>query len=176
MFSQAPVILSTVGVLHRGGSLHRGGFYIREGLHRGGVYIQGGWADSPPPLDTTGYGQRVGGTHPTEMHSYLWMCWLGCRARHINKDLEATVNEQQTKAEIVLPGFGFGDLNRFGKKLIIVFHGWTADFWLSRSLFLLSKFEKAGFQTVRSRWLPFENTPKTLSQTGQKSCQIFEWF
>ena len=40
-------------------------------LHpRGGVCIQGGWAD-PPPLDTTGYGQRAGGTHPTGMHS----CW-----------------------------------------------------------------------------------------------------
>ena len=29
-----------------------------------------GWAD-PPPLDTTGYGQQAGGTHPTRMHSYF---------------------------------------------------------------------------------------------------------
>ena len=53
-----------------------GGVCIRGGLHTGGsasrgVSIQGGWAD-PPPSDTTGYGQRAGGTQPTGMHS----CYL----------------------------------------------------------------------------------------------------
>ncbi len=30
-------------------------------------------------------------------------------------DLEVKVNEDQTEAEVILPGFSFGDLNRFGK-------------------------------------------------------------
>ena len=34
----------------------------------GGSASRGGWADPPPP-DTTGYGLRAGGTHPTGMHS-----------------------------------------------------------------------------------------------------------
>ena len=37
---------------------------VRRG---GGVCIQG--VEDPRPLDTMGYGQRAGGTHPTEMHS-----------------------------------------------------------------------------------------------------------
>ena len=37
----------------------------------GGGSASGGWADSPSPSDTTGYSQRVDGTHPTEMHSCL---------------------------------------------------------------------------------------------------------
>ena len=36
----------------------------------GGICIQGGWADTPPPKsDSTEYGQRAGGAHPTGMHS-----------------------------------------------------------------------------------------------------------
>ena len=35
-----------------------------------GVCIQGGF-DGPPP-STMGYGQQVGGMHPTGMHSCLW--------------------------------------------------------------------------------------------------------
>ena len=67
------------GGLHPGGSASRGSA-SREGLHlgewsapRGGLYpgevcIQG-VGNPPPPLDTTGYRQRAGGTHPTGMHS-----------------------------------------------------------------------------------------------------------
>ena len=55
-----------------GGSASRGSAYIKGGLHPTGVCLKGlhpgGWAD-PPVLDTTGYSQRVGGTHPTGMHS-----------------------------------------------------------------------------------------------------------
>ena len=57
MFSQACVIPSVQG--REGvclGDLHPGGSAW------GGVCIQG---------DTTGYGQRAGGTHPTGMHSCI---------------------------------------------------------------------------------------------------------
>ena len=43
-----------------GGSLHPGG------LHPGGGVCMGG---ADPPSDTTGYGKRVGGRHPTGIHS-----------------------------------------------------------------------------------------------------------
>ena len=56
-------------------SVHGGasrGSAFKGGLHRGGVCIQGGlhlWGvGRPPQSDTTGYGQRAGGTHPTGMH------------------------------------------------------------------------------------------------------------
>ena len=56
---------------------------VSHSVHRGvciqGVCILGGWIcgvsasrgglGRPPPSDTTGYGQRAGGTHPTGMHS-----------------------------------------------------------------------------------------------------------
>ena len=44
-----------------------------EGLPLGGSTSMGGWADPPPKdtWDTTGYGQKVGGTHPTGMLSCL---------------------------------------------------------------------------------------------------------
>ena len=68
----AKVIFLHMSVSH---SVHGGG---DGGLHPGEgstsrvgrVCIQGvGWADPHPPSDTTGYGQRAGGTHPTGMHS-----------------------------------------------------------------------------------------------------------
>ena len=44
---------------------------ICHSVHEGGGSASGGegWADPPPPSDTTGYGQRAGGTHPIGMHS-----------------------------------------------------------------------------------------------------------
>ena len=45
---------------------------VSHSVHGGGVCMGGsGGLGSLPPLDTTGYGQRAGGTHPTEMHSLL---------------------------------------------------------------------------------------------------------
>ena len=49
-------------------------------LHPGGVRIwEGGWSDTPQS-DTTGYGQRADGTHPTRMHScfsyFFPLTWL----------------------------------------------------------------------------------------------------
>ena len=67
------------GGLHPEGSAYRGvqhpaGICIQGGLHPGGLHRGGG--DLHPgggvgqtPSDTTGYGQRAGGTHPTGMHS-----------------------------------------------------------------------------------------------------------
>ena len=51
--------------------LHPGGVCLQDVCIQRGVCIQVGWADPtpPPPSDTTGYGQRAGGTHPTGMHS-----------------------------------------------------------------------------------------------------------
>ena len=72
MFSQASVILST----WRGESASMGVYFqgiLQGGSAPGRVCIhgrsasRGDWAD--PPLDTTGYAQREGGTHPTRMHS-----------------------------------------------------------------------------------------------------------
>ena len=67
--------------LHPGVGLHRGGpasewVCIGGGLHPGGPNPGGGPASrgvgqTPPQLDTTRYGQRAGGTHPTGMHSCL---------------------------------------------------------------------------------------------------------
>ena len=62
MFSQVSVIQST------------GGSASREEVsasRRRGVCIQeeGGVIPPCPPSDTTGYGQRAGGTHPTGIHS-----------------------------------------------------------------------------------------------------------
>ena len=65
--------------VHRGGDLHLG----VGGLHPGGGGSASGWGvsasrrgqhpgrDQIPslPLDTTGYGQRASGMHPTGMHS-----------------------------------------------------------------------------------------------------------
>ena len=62
-------------VLHLGG-LHPGGLLQRVCLEvciREGVYLRWsaskGISQTPPPPDTTGYGQRAGGTHPTGIHS-----------------------------------------------------------------------------------------------------------
>ena len=46
-----------------------GGLHPKGGLHPRGLH-RGDRAD-PTQLDTTGYGQRAGGTHPTGMHSCL---------------------------------------------------------------------------------------------------------
>ena len=39
-----------------------------------------------PPADTMGYGQQVGGTHPTGMHCCLRLCFIGqgFDAKHIS--------------------------------------------------------------------------------------------
>ena len=47
------------------------------GPMEGGVCIQGGLGRNPPPSDTTRYGQRADGTHPTGMHSCLEQYSLG---------------------------------------------------------------------------------------------------
>ena len=39
-----------------------------DGLHPGWRGSASGWGWSDPPSDTTGYGQRAGGMHPTGMH------------------------------------------------------------------------------------------------------------
>ena len=60
-----------------GGKNQEGGPVSRvRGLHPRGSASRGRSASKgkvcpnpPPPLDTTGYGQRAGGTHPTGMHS-----------------------------------------------------------------------------------------------------------
>ena len=49
--------------------LQRGGSASRRGLHPGGGESasrgrSASWMQTTPPSDTTGYGQRVGGTHP----------------------------------------------------------------------------------------------------------------
>ena len=63
-------VLGKVMFLHLCVILFTGGSASREGgLHPGEVCIQGGLVRPPSPSDTTGYGQRAGGTHPTGMHS-----------------------------------------------------------------------------------------------------------
>ena len=78
---QASVILYTgEGDLHPGawGVCIQGvwGVCIQRGSASSGIYIQGrftskgkAWPDTTSQSDTTGYGQGVGGTHPTGMHS-----------------------------------------------------------------------------------------------------------
>ena len=62
-----------------GGGVCIGGSTSGVGVLPLGVCIQRGWSASggvgsgPPQSDTTGYGQREGGTHPTEMHSCFLM-------------------------------------------------------------------------------------------------------
>ena len=53
------------------GCAWQGGMRCRWGVCvAGGVHSMGGMHATPsPPADTTGYGQRAGGTHPTGMHS-----------------------------------------------------------------------------------------------------------
>ena len=53
-------------VLFTGRGLHSGGVCIQGVCIPGGVCIGEG---ADPPSDTTGYGKRVGGTHPTGIHS-----------------------------------------------------------------------------------------------------------
>ena len=75
------VCLSTGGGLHSwgGGVCIQGMVCIQGWSASGGVCIHasrrglhpGGVGQTPPQLDTTGYGQRAGGTHPTGMHSWL---------------------------------------------------------------------------------------------------------
>ena len=55
------------------------GIYIHRGLHPTGICIQGGlggWTDIP--WDSMGYGQQVGGRHPTGMHSCCCLCSIFC--------------------------------------------------------------------------------------------------
>ena len=72
IFSQACVILFTRGGVgfpacitgHNWEGLHPG----RESASRG-VCLKGVGQNPPPQLNTVGYGQQAGGTHPTGMHS-----------------------------------------------------------------------------------------------------------
>ena len=62
------------------------GFYTYGGLHCGG-----GWA---APQDTTGYGQWVGGTHPTGMHACLLMRIAALAIMHpMSNDIDPKVDE-----------------------------------------------------------------------------------
>ena len=70
MFLHLCVILFTgEGGSVCGGDLHPGDVCIRGGLHPGGM--------GRPPLNTTGYGQRAGGSHPTGMHSCCICTYCG---------------------------------------------------------------------------------------------------
>ena len=87
--AKCPILLFTA----RKRSLWRLCFHRCLSVHRWGVcHWSGGvchtpWADThpgqtprppgrhPPPADTTGYGQQVGGMHPTRMHSCLQQKW-----------------------------------------------------------------------------------------------------
>ena len=56
----------------QGGHAWQVGMCIAGGVHGGGACVAGGCMActiSPPPADTTRYGQWAGGTHPTGMHS-----------------------------------------------------------------------------------------------------------
>ena len=48
-------------------SVHRG--VCIRGVHGGGGLHPGGLGRPPAPSETTGYGHRLGGTHPTGMRS-----------------------------------------------------------------------------------------------------------
>ena len=52
------------------GSASRGSLHPGVSVSRGGLQPEG--VGQTPPPNTTGYGQRAGGTHPTGMHS----CWV----------------------------------------------------------------------------------------------------
>ena len=51
----------------RGVPLGRGGVCLQGGLHPGGL------GRPPRQSDTTGCGQQAGGTHPTGMHSCVYL-------------------------------------------------------------------------------------------------------
>ena len=61
------------GVCIQEGGLHPGGGLPKGSASRRGVCIQGslqpGEWTYPSKSDTTGYSQRAGGMHPTQMHS-----------------------------------------------------------------------------------------------------------
>ena len=61
MFLHPHVILFTGGVCIQEGVCILEGLHPRESASRDG--------SGRPPPDTTGYGQRAGGTHPTALHS-----------------------------------------------------------------------------------------------------------
>ena len=44
------------------------------------------------------------------------------RKNHVVGDLKVKVSEDQAEAEVVLPGFAFGDLNRFGNNIVTLLH------------------------------------------------------
>ena len=67
------------GVMHGGGSCMTGGMHSRgvcvAGVHGRGHAWQEAWGHAChacPLADTTRYGQWVGSTHPTGMHSCFW--------------------------------------------------------------------------------------------------------
>ena len=92
--SASRVDLPPGGSASRGWGLHLEGVCILGGSASGesasrgsGVCIQGWGGLHPgglgrPPWDTTGYGQKAGGTHPTGMHSSLCLAktntWIIC--------------------------------------------------------------------------------------------------
>ena len=70
---------------HDQGGLHPGvgGFCMGRGVGR-----------ADPPRDTTGYGQRVGGTHPTGMHSCLVN---NCAVQKMNANVHVLINHLSTR-------------------------------------------------------------------------------
>ena len=70
-------VWSKVMFLHLCVILFREGVCLQGGLHPGGL-------GKSPPSDTTGYGPRVGGTHPTGMHSCLANFQNAARRRHVH--------------------------------------------------------------------------------------------
>ena len=83
MLTPANEVLGKVMLLHLcvilfTGGLHPAGNYIQGVCIQGGLHSRGsastgsaskGVGQAPPPWNTTGYGQRGDGTHPTGMHS-----------------------------------------------------------------------------------------------------------
>ena len=69
------------GVESASGGLHPWGLHPGGDLHPEGGSASGGLGrPTDPPSDTTGYGQRVGGTYPTGMHLLL----LTVLANHVS--------------------------------------------------------------------------------------------
>ena len=61
-------------------------------------------------------GPRGAGGAPMECKFYFLFKWFFSRKNHVVGDLKVKVSEDKAEAEVVLPGFSFGDLNRFGNK------------------------------------------------------------
>ena len=87
------------GGLHPAGVCIQGRVCIQRGSASRGVCIQGavGQTPPPPPSNTTGYGHREVGTHPTGMHSCLEIVLVLCVSMVI-KAIELTMGMDPSSA------------------------------------------------------------------------------